>query len=268
MSSRFTGHVHSVFTNSLNVKVGEKLINLNADEEQLSSYGISVPEASLHPVILGCKADDLVTYKDQRLLFYGRLHETIIALPSLDFVDLRIPKGPATHISYLPVLEKLNMLKFEKNVGLPLNPKMKKMVRFMETSELNDLAAIEEVIRFLVGRGKGLTPSGDDFLMGFTMVLMSVEKGKLWTQQLNRLIDHQSTDISIAYYKALFEGYVSLPFVELLRSIHEENLHDMDLSIQKIIKLGHTSGYDTLYGIYTGGLWVKNQIIKGDHYGY
>lgn len=268
MSSRFTGHVHSVFSNSLNVKVGDKLINLSANEAQLSSFGVSIPEASLHPVIQYSKADDLVTYKEQRLMFYGRHHEIAIALPSLTFVDLRIPKGQAAHISYIPVLERLKALKFENHVGLPLNPKMKKMIHYLETSELNDIDAIEEVIRFLVGRGKGLTPSGDDFLMGFTMVLMSVEKGKLWTQQLNRLIDHQSTDISIAYYKALFEGYVSLPFTELLRGIHQGDLRAMDLSIQGIQGFGHTSGYDTLYGIYTGGKWVRNQIIKGDHYGY
>lgn len=66
---------------------------------------------------------------------------------------------------------------------------------------------------------------------------------------MDQLEKIKTTEVSMAYYKALSEGYTSSFFVDFLQAIKEENLTNWDELIDQISKYGHTSGWDTLYGI-------------------
>lgn len=98
----------------------------------------------------------------------------------------------------------------------------------------------------IVGRGLGLTPSGDDVLIGiiFTLSLLGDENT---LRVLREKINLESTNhISAQFIRHAFEGYFSESLLKLV------NANSMEETIDEIIKTGHTSGADTLLGIYYG----------------
>lgn len=89
----------------------------------------------------------------------------------------------------------------------------------------------------LLGLGKGLTPSGDDFLIGF------LAANRLARRNVSLNLDFNRTN------------YISGEFLRYaLNGIFSEDLNEFltkDISkIKNIISYGHTSGSDTLLGIY------------------
>ena len=110
-----------------------------------------------------------------------------------------------------------------------------------------------ETISYLIGRGDGLTPSGDDILLGYTMVrqvFIPIDSFiDLLFQELKKT---NTTAISQAYYDGLFAGYVNSLFHTLLSLIDSDSNEVIKNLISLITRYGHTSGYDTLYGCYLG----------------
>jgi hypothetical protein len=141
-----------------------------------------------------------------------------------------------------------------------MTPKTQKVIRYLSESPLIALNVNEEAILHLIGRGMGLTPSGDDILMGYTMILMSVEKGVSWQKQLQALLEQRTTEISLAYFRALFDYQASNYLIKLLKCIHTLDIEGIDHGISQLKNYGSTSGYDTLFGIYLGCQWVKNNL--------
>ena len=110
---------------------------------------------------------------------------------------------------------------------------------------------------YFLGRGEGLTPGGDDFIIGI-MAAMNFfnhkKTGKL-KKELMQDIYKKTTDISAEY---LYYGVIScfsLNITEfckklLLNNINkEEEKKALYKSYENLIKNGHTSGVDTLMGI-------------------
>lgn len=126
---------------------------------------------------------------------------------------------------------------------------------------------IQQGLRYFIGRGQGLTPSGDDFLVG----LLSIEKGfSILDNQFENTIDSListeklTTDISEAYLQAALKGRFSTSMNQLIEALAgKRNREGLASILTKIIKNGHTSGIDTLSGILVGLLIGTNQIKKG-----
>lgn len=108
----------------------------------------------------------------------------------------------------------------------------------------------------LVGSGQGLTPAGDDFLIGLYAALA---KNKLLFEILQQILltEEQTTIVSYSYYKAAFLGN----FDSRLRQIFlAASNYDGDL-LQEHIKVvksyGSSSGTDLLTGLLFGLLTQK-----------
>ncbi|MGC6176270.1 DUF2877 domain-containing protein [Lacrimispora sp. 38-1] len=109
--------------------------------------------------------------------------------------------------------------------------------------------AAGEIIR-LIGLGKGLTPSGDDFLCGVLAGLtcfsgMPEADGMLY--YLRKYIADavkETNDISGAFLKCAVDGYYSEAIIKLPEQTDEKKIADLFSDI------GHSSGADTLCGIY------------------
>ncbi|WP_459848676.1 oxamate carbamoyltransferase subunit AllH family protein [Fusibacter bizertensis] len=257
---RHVGKVHSQFASSFNLLIEEKLVNVNANPDFISSFGMTLPLECVRDVIEHTEVGDIVVVHSNGIRFYGRTKEINVEVTHLEIIDLEIDPISAAELVVSNGLDRLANIDYHNKIGLQLTPKTQKVIQFLETSSLNDLTANEEAMLHLIGRGKGLTPSGDDFLMGFTMILIAVDKDKLWRRQLQSLVDGKTTDISLAYYRSLFELSVSSSYKSLLKGIKESDLLICHRSIEQIKKFGHTSGYDSLYGILTGAIRIKNLL--------
>jgi Protein of unknown function (DUF2877) len=107
----------------------------------------------------------------------------------------------------------------------------------------------------LIGRGYGLTPSGDDFCAGF---LLGLIKFKLYQEanQLSQILYEaargKTTHISLAFYRSLAAGLLSESQTRFLSCFADHWSTGRDQAMDAFCSQGGTSGWDTLAGLVFG----------------
>ena len=249
------GKVHSVFTTSFNVEVNAQLINFSRIGMSLSAHGCLLKKESMDQLLNVCRPGDLVRVDKGIFTFYTSQEIIRVDCSKMEEIDLSIPNLEVSirGITQTPSYSVLRSLPYKEEMGLEdegLTHEAFDVLRNVNESEKED---IERTIDHLIGRGKGLTPSGDDILVGFTMIRKAFLAAEAFESLLSqRLEKRHTTDISLAYFKALFSGFVSSQFVTLIESLEKEDFQEVEEHIKRIGKYGHTSGYDTLFGFYLG----------------
>jgi hypothetical protein len=112
----------------------------------------------------------------------------------------------------------------------------------------------------LIGLGRGLTPSGDDFLVGFVTGLrcMAGKKNErlVFLSNMEKMIVHlssQTNDVSYTYLYHASRGQVSSRLAALVEAIAEGD--DSDRLVQaaeQAMRVGHASGMETVTGLLAG----------------
>ncbi len=112
----------------------------------------------------------------------------------------------------------------------------------------------------LIGLGTGLTPSGDDLLVGYLAGLWCTVQDKRERMQfvsdLGKAIIHlsgQTNDISRAYLYHAAQGQVSSRLADLAKAIcRGENSDCLLTATESAMQVGHTSGMDAVTGLLIG----------------
>ena len=246
-------------TDSCVVQVGLRLINISCFDNYLSCFGINISEKNLKSVIQSVTENNIVKFLDNNIVFYTQDGIKRIDVKNFDIVELKIKP-----LNYFPekglkkTLEVLNNCKVDKRIGIPNNTLLKKFSDEMITFKNFNA---EQIVTWLLGRGKGLTPSGDDILCGYIFVLLLVDKANTYLSSLVKQIKNNlklTTDVSKAYLICATQGYVNSKVYQLYKSFKNHNFKDIDSELNSILEIGHTSGRDLSYGIKLGILASLN----------
>jgi Protein of unknown function (DUF2877) len=106
-------------------------------------------------------------------------------------------------------------------------------------------------IHGLIGLGPGLTPSGDDFLMGALAVLDALAERKIHAALARAIADIAPTStspLSHCFLRAAAAGHIGEHLHGAVVSIMSGNF---DAAIAAVRNIGHSSGWDMLAGIST-----------------
>src|SRR5699024_2605096 len=119
------------------------------------------------------------------------------------------------------------------------------MSRIIQAIKDEDVETVEHYNRYLVGRGKGLTPSGDAILTGMLFIhVTDPYSRKLNLDKLKQLLDQTLTTlVGETFLKCAQQGVFSSKISELQ---HEPSL----ANIERLLKVGSSSGRDTVYGMF------------------
>lgn len=117
----------------------------------------------------------------------------------------------------------------------------------------------------LAGLGSGLTPSGDDFLLGVMLWswLAHSRPGSI----CGTLLDgsrSRTTSLSTALLGSASRGECSQPWHRLLESLETGSDDELAKSVRSVLDYGHTSGADALAGF----IWMGLHTVvtqKGAH---
>lgn len=115
---------------------------------------------------------------------------------------------------------------------------------------------LETPVAALVGRGRGLTPSGDDALAGALLVahavpaVVAVAPGSLATAVRARLA--ATTAVSGALLGAAADGFAAHPVVTLVDAAVVGHVEATARALPDVVAIGHTSGRDLLAGVLAG----------------
>lgn len=123
--------------------------------------------------------------------------------------------------------------------------------------------AMRNGAQLLAGLGVGLTPAGDDFLVGSILALWSYFP-ESEAQRLSTLIAKEASprtnSISAAWINASAKGEAGQHWHHLLEALKSENEGTLQNAVRAILPTGHTSGADSL-----GGFVATLRLLSEHH---
>jgi hypothetical protein len=140
------------------------------------------------------------------------------------------------------------------------------LVESTRSDKLDDLSALTR----LVGLGSGLTPSGDDILVGYLAGLWcsvrDYSERRQFIAELGQAIIHLSrrtNDISRTYLYHAAHGQVSSRLASLATALsYPESLAQVTLAAETAMRSGHSSGMDAVTGLLFGlAAWDGDSIL-------
>ncbi len=279
----FNATVHSVFRSAMNLRLtrGGKLLTLVASSEADLPQGIRVdtPDDFSFEIF---RAGEQVTCRDDIL----RLGLLTIELHNARYWKCDLPAlqadltNPAVSTSWQRAWQTLNerqvqsdaeiiaenLFRSDERIRTGVPRKAGEAMRnLFESTRRYDLTSISSV-RSLIGLGTGLTPSGDDLLVGYLAGLWCTVQGKnerlQFISNLGEMIirlSPQTNDISRTYLYHTSRGQVSSRLADLAEAIcRGENSDRLLTTIESAMQVGHTSGMDAVTGLLIGlAVWTS-----------
>jgi hypothetical protein len=123
-----------------------------------------------------------------------------------------------------------------------------------EALKTDNMAAFRQGVRELAGLGMGLTPAGDDFLLGVSYGLW-LTRESTQTQKFMAVLRAEAvartTTLSGAWLEAAARGEAGQAWHELVQALaltSTSSVNAVSDAIDHILGIGHTSGADALAG--------------------
>ncbi len=248
--------IHSRFKNGINIEICDKLGFIGMGNTNIPPIGVSLKSDG---------DNDFTDIGIDHLYWNEKLNrfessEIIIDLSNIDVIDNRL-SGNLNMIT-LNNLEKLVEIVdsdivtgFGKTIGY-LSSIEDDFVKdlCLKFSCLNPIE-IENTLKKWIGRGIGLTPSGDDFLQGILYInemvpILGIEFIEILKNLIN--IGEYTTDISNNYFQCALCKMYSSTLIYLQDAISIGDSKAIKRFIDELLEFGNTSGSDILAGILTG----------------
>lgn len=247
-------YVHSIFKHTFNMtdRKHMPLILIATNQKKLLPGGIYLPEKDFYDLLNQIKDTKEITYSDQSIFIETAVERWQLVLSKA--YDIRLLKSGiidrrvALFLDACQKLDKLTGLDIQFHDLLSKNHSPLKDQIF----QLMNPNTAQEAVRYFIGRGRGLTPSGDDFLIGWLLInwLTSQE------DYLNDLIrpkiidDNFTTDISRHYLNHAIHKRFSSALLDIAGYLDGQGADkDIDNFLQNAIDYGNTSGIDTISGV-------------------
>lgn len=122
-----------------------------------------------------------------------------------------------------------------------------------EGLKVGEEALIRSGSRILAGLGPGLTPAGDDFLMGVMVALwlsLPAIRAEAFSDQIFSGASTRTTILSGAWLEAARQGNAGILWHELVENLNRRYVPGIKGTVTKIIATGHSSGADAMTGLF------------------
>lgn len=291
LPSEASGYVLSVHNDHLNIALSEGIVTLQKGGTPLIPFGA---EVAIDGGWCSRQLDDgcPVFYQAGRFVIDGKL-----AVEGLE-VCMRHASRPCTKSRLGPdeMQELLSLLDrlcrgSDKNGGIltyldhyrfeggsltkratdgVLKQKIGRRFELLLTGiSLNDDFLIAEGVHGFLGLGPGLTPSGDDFLVGFLcgITFLSTERCRAASTKLAQCLAQDAplltTALSAEYIRYAANGSYHAYLLKLLNALVHGSVQQTLEAGKWILSLGHYSGNDLLLGFVYGGMSAIH-LSRGD----
>lgn len=270
------GHVHSRFANGFNIKMGDSLVFIGNKKNGLLPFGIHLKEEDIFTAVSSVNNGDSVIWNRST---------NSIELPG---VTISIEKGKSfknelttlkSETIFKDSLERfcLQLIEIEERTGLDISFRefLKKyyasdeqnwlgaesyLNMLMEAAESRDEGLMEKVLRYFLGRGQGLTPSGDDMIVGLLAFdAVSHFLSASFYEKVSELIEGESitTDVAREYLRYALKQEFSSTVSNMVNALAYGDATNFEKVFHDLIGVGHSSGLDTILGILLGMLTFK-----------
>lgn len=278
------GRVHSVFNQSYNLIFGDRLVHIGALDNGLAPFGIGLDQTVSQMLTRKMSVGQPVAWN---------AHHQTLAFTAGDVLSLQQATTYNHSLAYFPfnhstlqknfayIADKLFDEKWQTGI-VQTDEEKKVILRDMLSSkpagehpvlkEFASLLALAQgegkieavpVFNYWIGRGPGLTPSGDDILTGLCAMLTVLKGTKLsLTEHLDSYLfqygSQRTTQVGVEYLTYAAKHQYHSDLVQLCKSLLQADQHQILIALEDMQKMGHTSGTDTLIGMLLGMKMVIN----------
>lgn len=269
--SNGTLKIHSIFNKVINIQIENRLVCIAYNEEHIPPFGVVINKNDFDYLANRINKDTVLILNGNKLKFADNI-----------MVDLLIWKEPQIQYFNIDGIEKSNVKQntdflrsivelnnwecgFEHSFSDIMDSIIGRTKYLEEFEEkvccvLNidyiDEKKLHEFFNYFLGRGKGLTPSGDDLIIGLLAVYNnSYIKINIINKALEDFIvekPHITTRISYEYIYYALRNEFSSCINKLIFSLFHENKSKVLENVNIVRKFGNTSSVDTIIGIIIG----------------
>ena len=242
----WTGQVHSVFHSSVNLRgPGEALLCVHRFPFGLLPGSYLVPGLDTS----GLRPGDRAVGRTAGL-WVGKLELPLA--PDVRYVDTRIPpsRQPVRPAAWTAQRRALVLRRAEQQENGWMEGVYARLTwelaKLRTAVEARDLKELQQRCAAMVGLGQGLTPTGDDMLLGALSALHMYrpEGAALLAEALKPLLPC-TNDISRSYLWQALEGRAATPVIMALEDLASGG----GRGAGTLLDIGHSSGGDILEGI-------------------
>lgn len=276
-----TGSVHSVFQNGVNFRMGERLFFVGTTKNGQLPFGIHMSSLAVQKVLETIRKDSLVVWhsaRQQLVIDNGLLTICLANAASFHWQVSKQVFSEETQLDNLTMLV-TSLLNEPRTTGLEVDiddfltvylggsgiskRTDEHVCTLLNVLGSNDLEIIETELRFFLGRGQGLTPSGDDHLVGLLAIHAAIDiLSHSFMEVLTTLVKKErlTTDIGREYLIYAMEKKFSSNVVELASALTQEiDINMLKPLLSELLDMGHSSGIDTVFGMLLGLLALRRR---------
>ena len=145
------------------------------------------------------------------------------------------------------------------------------VLELIAATKILDVDASADAARKMIGLGPGVTPTGDDILIGYLAGLWSTagdDNQKItfiesFGKSLLKIIT-DTNEISRTYLYHAVHRQFSSSLINLLNAIGERETVKVQLAAKETMRVGHSSGMDSVTGLLMGlAVWEKETFASG-----
>lgn len=267
--------VHSAYERTINLMIDGQLIALQVKGSPVSPISVILPldpteirNLDAHEgqkiilegsnIVIGKTA---ITFDASTAVYDGYLNKYNFNADMKHLIKSIIEKAHRGGFSFLT-----NPSKVPEDLVLSyVKQKLKTVITLIHDDKTE---AAAEAISSLIGVGTGLTPSGDDFITGMLSAFSAFPETfdeDIVEQVRNSVSLHlqNTNEISMAFIKCALDNQFSVPVISLYQWLCSEDgslesrKSQSDEILQSFLAIGHSSGIDTLTGIW----WALENLL-------
>ncbi|MEH7125200.1 DUF2877 domain-containing protein [Bacillus sp. JJ1773] len=281
VSNNPKGCVHSIFNNSFNLNFGHHLVHVGGQENGMAPFGIALEQEHVQLLTRQIRVNQTVHWDklSNRFVFTDGI---ILALEQAELMNHAI-KSKMYNLNNLKsnvqVVAK-RLLQNDWQIGLvetqedqaaiinylinsdSANTKedsviIQQLDMLRKLARGHDSINSKTVFDYWIGRGLGLTPSGDDIITGICAILSSFEgTNKAFLEQLKKYLledgRNRTTHVAFEYLIYAVERKFHSHLIKMCEVMDQSQGPNISLALEEMKQIGHTSGADTLAGILLG----------------
>ncbi len=279
------GTIHSIFNNGMNIRMGERIIFIGTMKNGRLPFGIHLQNDIAHELLQSVHSPSPVIWKERTgELFFETANVYLNLRSGIPFSNKMNEHNDHVELCTRNIKEMITTLvETEEKTGLdvdieqfildyltegkiePHNQTVQKIYELMNAVFSEDAYEVDTVLRYFLGRGKGLTPSGDDHLVGILAIHHGFQAfSPTFLSTLKKIVEHDSitTDIGKEYLLYALKGEFSSFILNIINNLQEKD-HQLELKkhLQDILAMGHSSGIDTAFGLVIGLLALRKEQL-------
>lgn len=266
-NSKLSGFVHSTFNKTFNIfcRENDELYTIACSQMDNGPNTIVIEEDSFEKLKIEVK--DIV-YSNNHILYIA--DKMAITLERVEYWESVLPIYPDDlnrlkinldkmkcyidiHGKSGGIKRTLSQSLFEKEMSNLLEKRTNLL--FSELLKNRTSNALQHAVS-LIGLGPGLTPSGDDFLVGLFSILnmrnSPFNSDNFFCEEVIKKAKSLTNDISFMALKKASVGQVRESIIVLVNSLINGKEKELIFSLSNVLKIGSSSGTDIALGLICG----------------